>query len=243
MTTSMLKSMREEKGFTLVELAVVMIIIGLLIGGILKGQEMIANAQITSTVAQAKALDAATSTFRDQYNAFPGDMANATTRLVGCAAPCANGTGDGRVGLNVGAAAALNNEGAYYFNQLRTADLITGLDGSNTLSFGQALPSASVGGGYMVGHSAVGGTGFTATELRPSHYLVLTGQVVASSTAGSGILTTSQAARIDRKMDDGQANRGSVVSETSAAACRTGGTTYNESDPDQVCNIAIRIQG
>lgn len=240
MNTTVLKTVRDEKGFTLVELAVVMIIIGLLIGGILKGQEMIANAQITSTVAQAKAIDAATSTFRDQYDAFPGDMNNATTRLVGCVAPCGNGDGDSRIDLGVGAVVALAGEGSYYFNQLRTADLVTGFDGTAALSFGRALPSASVGGGYMVGHSAVGATGFTATELRPSHYIVLTGQVAAVAN-GTGRLTPTQAARIDRKMDDGQADRGAVVVETTAT-CRDG-TGYNEDDADQLCNLAIRIQG
>ncbi|HIL28602.1 MAG TPA: prepilin-type N-terminal cleavage/methylation domain-containing protein, partial [Micavibrio sp.] len=84
---------KKQAGFTLVELAVVMIIIGLLIGGVLKGQELIANAQIASTVAGIKGIDAATSTFNDTYNAFPGDMSNALTRLPNCAAPCANGNG------------------------------------------------------------------------------------------------------------------------------------------------------
>jgi prepilin-type N-terminal cleavage/methylation domain-containing protein len=64
----MLKQTRQpasQAGFTLVELAIVMIIIGLLIAGVLKGQELIANARVTSTVAQVKAIDAAISTFKD----------------------------------------------------------------------------------------------------------------------------------------------------------------------------------
>ena len=67
------KNMRAEGGFTLVELAIVMIIIGLLIAGVLKGQALIANAQVTATVAQIKSIEAATSTFRDTYASIPGD--------------------------------------------------------------------------------------------------------------------------------------------------------------------------
>ena len=77
---------RQERGFTLVELAIVLIIIGLLIGGVLKGQELIGNAQITNVVTQVKSMDGAVSTFRETYGAFPGDMGNAETRIAGCTA-------------------------------------------------------------------------------------------------------------------------------------------------------------
>lgn len=100
-----------QKGFTLVELAIVMTIIGLLIGGILKGQELMQNARVTSTVAQVRAYEAATTTFRDKYDTLPGDMVNASTRIpncagAGCNAQAANGGGNGIIGNPAWAGAA-----------------------------------------------------------------------------------------------------------------------------------------
>ena len=77
--------MRGQAGFTLVELAIVMIIIGLLIAGVLKGQALIGNAKVTAQVAQVKAIDAATSTFKDMYAGLPGDILTPGTRLPNCA--------------------------------------------------------------------------------------------------------------------------------------------------------------
>ena len=64
---------RNEAGFTLVEIAIVMVIIGLLIGGILKGQAMIQNAKVKRVVKQADELRAAVMSFYDKYGVYPGD--------------------------------------------------------------------------------------------------------------------------------------------------------------------------
>ncbi len=95
-----------QRAFTLVELAIVMTIIGLLIGGILKGQELLENARVMSTVAQVKSYDAAVAGFRDVYDFLPGDLPNAGDKITGCDANCnpvvsteAYGTaGDGIIG-------------------------------------------------------------------------------------------------------------------------------------------------
>jgi len=62
-----------QSGFTLVEVAIVLVIIGLLVGGILKGQEMIKNAKVKNFTKQADELRAAVNTYRDRYRIFPGD--------------------------------------------------------------------------------------------------------------------------------------------------------------------------
>ncbi|MCB9973332.1 MAG: prepilin-type N-terminal cleavage/methylation domain-containing protein [Rhodospirillales bacterium] len=240
----MTKLQTTEKGFTLVELAIVLVIVGLLIAGILKGQEMIVNSQITSTISQLEAMGGAVNTFKQQYGAYPGDMANASTRLINCAAnPCNDGNGDGTIAVNVGAANTDANESGYFFNHLRTAELITGgFDGTTGSTFGTTLPTASIGGGYMVGDTRTGVTNFTATEMRQGPWLVLSG-AVADAAAGTGAVTPAQAARIDRTLDDGTPSSGAVIGLDVDAACRAkkGDIVYDESAPDQTCVIAYRL--
>jgi len=64
---------RNQKGFTLVEIAIVLVIIGLLIGGVLKGQSMIQNAKVKRVVKSADEVRAAFYTYYDKYGAYPGD--------------------------------------------------------------------------------------------------------------------------------------------------------------------------
>jgi len=89
---------RNQKGFTLVELAIVLVIIGLILGSVLKGQEMINNAKIKNLVNQHNALLAAFYSYYDKYGAYPGDDIAATTHLgnSGCSG-ITNGNGNGLV--------------------------------------------------------------------------------------------------------------------------------------------------
>jgi len=172
-----MKTMTNEKGFTLVELAIVMAIIGLLIGGILKGQELMENARVASTVTQVKAIEASVTTFRDTFNAIPGDMARADVRLPGCGtttnsclAPTAAEVGNGTVGIadsfvvpqgvtaTVALPASAGAETTLFWAHLLLADLLGGLtdaalqDGSFS-GWGDTHPAAKIGGGFVVAHS------------------------------------------------------------------------------------------
>jgi prepilin-type N-terminal cleavage/methylation domain-containing protein len=69
---------KDQAGFTLVEIAIVMVIIGLLIGGVLKGQAMIENAKVKRVVKQADELRAAVMIFYDKFGVYPGDGNTAT---------------------------------------------------------------------------------------------------------------------------------------------------------------------
>lgn len=240
MTLQLNQSRQGQKGFTLVELAVVMIIVGLLIGGILKGQELIANAQVSATVSQAKGIEAAASTFRDSFRAFPGDMANAATRLPNCtAAPCGDGDGDGRVNPAPDADAGAGDEGHNFFIHLLVADLISGFEGTNDVVLGQGLPSASAGGGYFVGFHGGGALGENATA-RAGHYLSLRGSDAAPAET-LGAVNANQASRIDAKIDDANGTTGTVFSDADAD-CLDGEDFYNTADNPGNCNLYIRIQ-
>ena len=88
-----------HKGFTLVEIAIVLVIVGLLIGGVLKGQEMITSAKLKRIESDNAGIAAAMFSYQDRYLQLPGDDSSAGTRFdfyaVGGIAAAANGDGDG----------------------------------------------------------------------------------------------------------------------------------------------------
>ena len=76
-------SPRQQSGFTLVEIAIVLVIIGLLLGGVLKGQELIENSRIKSVVNDMNGVSSAYNGYMDRYHAIPGDETNATMTARG----------------------------------------------------------------------------------------------------------------------------------------------------------------
>jgi prepilin-type N-terminal cleavage/methylation domain-containing protein len=253
---------KKQAGFTLVELAIVLIIVGLLIGGILKGQELIGNARVAATVSQAKAIDAALSTFYEAYDGVPGDIAAPATRLQGCIGTC-NRAGDtnGRIGTEPGAAQAVATENITAWSQLAASDILGSIqiDGGATVVPGVAIPAAEIpGSSFQVGftagtltaatNAAVAAAGGTA---RAGHYLSIDNSREAVAAAGVASLLPTQAARIDAKLDDGLPNTGSVLAMGAVGAtnCAQGGDTtaannlYREANQQPLCGVYVRVQG
>jgi len=86
---------RRQHGFTLVEIAIVLVIIGLLLGGVLKGQGLIDSAKVKNIIQQSNALTAAVNAYQDKFRALPGDDIQGTTHVPNSAG---NGNGDGQIG-------------------------------------------------------------------------------------------------------------------------------------------------
>ena len=245
---------KAQAGFTLVELAIVMIIIGLLIAGVLKGQALIANAKVTSTVAQIKSIDAAVSTFKDTYNDIPGDMVTPGARLPNCTQMCANvGNGDQAL-ANAPGATPIGGEGEAFFPQLAVANLMTGIQpGASSAVIGQNFPAAKIGtNGIQPGSTTTspltlaGAVGSLGTN--GGLFLAITPAIGALTNASTGMLP-NEAFRIDTKMDDGSPGTGDVVGIGTAGVAQGNcgaagqGGQYATGFTSQSCGLYIHIQG
>ncbi|BBB13916.1 prepilin-type N-terminal cleavage/methylation domain-containing protein [Sphingopyxis sp. FD7] len=245
-----------QGGFTLVELAIVMTIIGLLIGGILKGQELMQNARITATISEMQSYQSATNIFRDTYAYLPGDLPLAGARIPGCGTECnpliGDGrTGDGYVGLPFWGTAGWNTqftqilavnadasaETMLFFWHLAKADLISRFSprtNQPSPRWGITNPAAPINGGWVSGYadgSALPGAPAAASRIAGNVIaLVLDANSSLTSGSGLGALSAKQAALIDRKSDDGFPISGHVQAFGVSASCfnSPGIISYNE---------------
>lgn len=189
---------RKQSGFTLVEIAIVLVIIGLLLGGVLKGQEMIENARIKSLVGDMNGVSAAFNSYQDRYHALPGDELPATMTARGWGGT-AGGNGNGVLAIAPNATFTNNGEQAGLWRALRGSGLSVGDPASPSTQ--AALPRAGTGGLIGVSQGAYG----------------LAGPVVCISG-----LTAKQAAGIDAAVDGTVAaasfgnNLGTVRGDSSA---------------------------
>jgi len=218
----------DSRGFTLVELAVVITIIAMLTGGVLKGNEMIQRARISALITQIESSRAAVISFRDKFNQLPGDMANAVQRLPNCTASfhCANGNGNGLIeGAPAGtidiAYVPGASEGAQAWKHLALADFLSaGFDVSadpvnpDDLFFGISHPSSPFRGGPHLVYIKVN---VLPLQLNQAHYFyfrpTVTGRLGAANSyhfAGSLFISPHWAQLVDEKTDDAALRRGRI---------------------------------
>jgi prepilin-type N-terminal cleavage/methylation domain-containing protein len=181
---------RTQQGFTLVEIAIVLVIIGLLLGGILKGQEMITQAKIKNVIADMSGVSAAMYGYQDRYKALPGDDKKGDRWGASATA----GDGDGLV---EGKYLATTGETAQFWNHLRLAGFVSGT--------GVDQPFNAVSGKMGVQTANGVDTTVVLATVGPPPIPGFAGLMLCSANLPDKI-----AISVDSQMDDGDATKGSV---------------------------------
>jgi prepilin-type N-terminal cleavage/methylation domain-containing protein len=203
---------RTEQGFTLIEIAIVLVIIGLLLGGVLKGQELITGARVRNLIQQQDGVKAAYFGFLDRFRALPGDYASATTTITGVATStgCGNGDGDGQIEFtsgslyeNISAWEHLSKAG--FINGTYTCAATQTNASSPTNPYGQFLNLI-----FDANYAVASGTATSRHNLK-------TGAQIASDILGE----------IDRKVDDGNAASGSFRAQVGGGVDSTTTNCYS----------------
>ena len=201
---------RNQSGFTLIEIAIVLVIIGLLLGGVLKGQELINSAKVKNLIGDFKNVPVAIYGYQDKYKATPGDDSSAVSHLSAASGVVA-GNGSGVIDGQWNAVAS-NKESYQFWQQIRLAGFGPGsLDNATTNS--DYLPKNAVGGGIGV------------TSVADSPISGMKGTFVVCSNSIPGKF----AKQIDLTLDDGNTAAGTIMvnsttgtSYTATAATATG---------------------
>ncbi len=185
-----------QKGFTLIEIAIVLVIIGLLLGGVLKGQELIQNARVRNIIAQQDGIKAAFFGFQDRYRGIPGDYtkANANANIPGAGTTCGPTTSDSLIDTT--------DKSICAWYQLSKAGFITGnYTGTGSVADPTNSPSNPFGGLMQLIFDNIYADGATlagGVSTIPSVHNIKTGTNIPAT-----IL-----AEVDRKIDDGTPNTG-----------------------------------
>jgi len=222
---------RLRLGFTLIELSIVLVIIGLVVGGIMVGRTLIRASEIKSIGTDIERFEAARNTFRTKYNCLPGDCSSANSLGLG-----GNGNGNGYIDHY-----AASNETWRFWTHLGNANLIggnyTGLAGPDSnvdALIGINVPASRIDNvGYAIYTPAP-----TTTSWSPGlngaglpRALTDTAYNIGRDDATNGYLTKGgfmspvEAQALDQKYDDGQANDGNFRVELGSATYNTVGCT------------------
>ncbi len=184
-----------ESGFTLVEIAIVLVIISLLLGGILKGQELINSTKIKGNVNDFRSTATAYYGFQDRFKAVAGDDTAVATHVTGgtlATTPTGDTRGNGRIGGWWIPATVASDESSLFWQHVRLAGFLTG--------------TTTVATGYGPVNASGGQIGITGTNPDSTAASTFGGTFYVCSNNIDG----KSAKLIDIAMDDGATNTGTV---------------------------------
>jgi prepilin-type N-terminal cleavage/methylation domain-containing protein len=220
-----------QAGFSLIESAIVLVIMGFLIGGVLKGKDLIESARLKRVISQLHEYRLATSTFLDKYDALPGNFSKASLMIK---KGLRDGNGNGRL---EGAGLAQGSESLNFWSHLAAAGLIASPGSERDRDkgeHGKGAPASTLGGGFTVEHNPRGLKGL---------WFIL-GQKVGEHGDG-GLLTPAQAQEIDKKMDNGHPTSGNVRAmdgaDVPSHSCVSAEGHYNMDNHEPVCVLFFQF--
>lgn len=218
------KMMKKQSGFTLIEIAIVLVIIGLLLGGVLQGQQLIENSRVRSAVNDFNGTAAAAFSYVDRYGRFPGDdgqtgtLTARGTSWTGQVGGDLDGILDGAIATTFTGA----TETGPFWQHLRAAGFIAGNPADLAVA---ALPQNPFGGVIGVNSSLMMGT-------------LAGNKVCMSNVTGSGAIA------LDTQLDDGNGATGRFRATLGVSGANTAPATaaltaaYSE---DNVYTVCYRI--
>lgn len=219
-----------KHAFSLVELSIVLVILGLLTGGILTGQSLIRASELRAVTTEFDAYKTAVMTFRGKYFALPGDMNNAidfwgavnvneTTcgTTQGTGTQTCNGDGDGEIDVLPNSGTD-SSEPFRAWQHLANAELLagsfTGIDGSvgnsNDAAIGENVPASKLGNAGWMLRFQNGGAGATSFEHLSGNALTFGADAGTTSHLNAAAITPEEAWNIDTKIDDSKPGTGKV---------------------------------
>ena len=203
----------KQSGFTLIEIAIVLVIIGLLLGGVLKGQELINSAKVKNLATDFKNIPVYIYGYQDKFRALPGDDNNAAVHLGAGAASAPTATAGNGMIDGLWNSTTSTDESFIFWQHVRMANLAPG---ATSLTDPAYIPTNAVGG--VIGIQS-GTNSTTTTPIVDGNGAAIRGSYIVCS---SGILGKF-VKQLDIQMDDGNTATGSMLA-TPTAGYAIGGT-------------------
>jgi prepilin-type N-terminal cleavage/methylation domain-containing protein len=247
----------KKGGFTLVELSIVLIIIGLIVGGVLGGQSLIKSAELQRVVNEARQYATAVAAFRLEYNALPGDMDDATNYWASASPVPQDGNGNGVIDHNTSETSSNLTgcwERIWAWQHLSLAGIVpgnyTGDITSSEVRAWQHCRKADVNVPESVAKDGV----VYAVYSEDSEIMLEVGKAFkAGEYSSAGGFTPKEAKAIDTKMDDGEVSTGKLEGRSTKSGDKTcivgikNGTKTNiqvnnfTNDPDEADSTSHKI--
>ena len=217
---------QRQSGFTLIEIAIVLVIIGLLLGGILKGQELINSARVKNLASDFRNIPLFIYGYQDKFKALPGDDPRANTNVGGDLATA--GTQGNGVIEGTWNSTASGDESVLFWQHVRLAGLAPGVTTLPDPLPGDYMPTNASGG--IIGVQS-GTTDTTASPVVGADTKAIGGAYVICS---SGILGKF-VKQLDTQMDDGNTAAGSMMARETADNDAVATDAINDANSYIVC--------